>query len=101
MTVYERPPKKELYDHYIYAGATIKWLASHYHVSERTVKSWLKHHGLKKQGKNDLISRAIYTLLRQGFSGRDVATLLDTTHTAVYRANEAYEKQIGDVKDGQ
>ncbi len=94
MTVYEVPPKKELYDHYIDANMTIKWLASHYHVSERVVKRWLKLHGLKKLGRTDLVTRAMYTLLSHGFSGRDVAILFDTTHTAVFKAKSVYEKKL-------
>jgi len=94
MTVYEVPPKKELYDHYIDANMTIVWLAGHYHVSERVVKRWLKLHGLKKLGRTDLVTRAMYTLLSHGFSGRDVAVLFDTTHTAVFKAKSVYEKQL-------
>ena len=94
MTIYEVPPKKELYEHYIDANMTIKWLASHYHVSERVVKRWLKLHGLKKTGKTDLVARAMYTLLSHGFSGREVAVLFDTTHTAVFKAKSVYEKKL-------
>lgn len=94
MTKYDVPPKKELYDHYIDANMTIKWLSKHYFVSERTIREWLKGYGLRKLGRTDLVTRAMYTLLSHGFSGRDVAVLFDTTHTAVFKAKSVYEKQL-------
>ena len=86
------PEKGELYDNYIELGLTIAQLSEEYHVSERVVKRWLKAYGIKKHGSDMTLNRAAYVLLNNGFSGRDAATVLNTTHTRVYAMSALYKK---------
>lgn len=91
MRGYDVPSKAELVEKVYELGMTNKELASEYIVSERTVRRWLTLHGIGRQKIDPLMDRAAYTLMENGFSGREAATVLDTTHRKVYEMAKRYK----------
>ena len=90
MTKYDVPPKAELIEKVLEDGLTNAQLAEEYLVSERVIKRWLNLYEIRRIGSTLLMERAAYTLMKHGFSGREVATVLDTTHTRVYEMTKRY-----------
>lgn len=94
---YRKPSKKELYEHYIHGGVTMKWLEGHYGVSDHIIKRWLKGYGIRKYQQYKLLDEmAIYTLKESGFSFEEIAKVLDRkadTMLRLYNKHKAWLEQ--------
>ena len=100
MTKYDVPPRADLVDRVYELGLTRKQIAEEYHVSEGVVKRWFKLYGIGRETVDPLLYRAAYVLTENGFSGREAATVLNTTHTRVYEFKRRYKnwrEQNGDT----
>lgn len=92
-----KPTKKELHDEYIIADLTMTEVAEAHNVTVHIVRRWIMDHGLRKRStQSETWKRAVYVLIQNGFSGEQVAKLLDTTKPTAFKISSNYGKSLKD-----
>jgi len=90
-----KPTKKELHDEYILSDANMADIAEARNVTVHIVKRWLKDYGIRKRStQSETWKRAVYVLIQNGFSGDQVAELLDTTKPTAFKISSNYGKSL-------
>ena len=93
----DRPPKKELCEHYLDGDMSMDWLSDHYGVTLNIIRRWLDDYGIRKSRQyTRLDDRAVYTLKQNGFSFDEIATVFNTFKPTVQNRHKKYLEWLED-----